>query len=59
MSKRLLKSVISSLGVFDTDTLDLDKLNVSWGSNSTIVYNDVGLMLKVSHLWPSSTLERC
>ncbi|KAI0998235.1 Autophagy-related protein 2 [Podosphaera aphanis] len=46
MPKRLLQYVLSRLEILDTDTLDLEDLNVALGKNSSIEFRNVGLRLK-------------
>lgn len=47
IQKRLLRYALSRLEILDTDALDLDRLDISWGSKSTLEFRDVGLRLKV------------
>jgi hypothetical protein len=47
MPKRLVKYALSRLDVLDTDALDLENLDISWGKSSTLEFRDVGLRLKV------------
>lgn len=47
MPKRLLQYVLSKLEILDTDDLDLEKLDIAWGKNSTVEFRDVGLRLRV------------
>ncbi|KFY12311.1 hypothetical protein V492_03953 [Pseudogymnoascus sp. VKM F-4246] len=46
IQKRLLRYALSRLELLDTDALDLDRLDISWGSKSTLEFRDVGLRLK-------------
>ncbi|KFY64762.1 hypothetical protein V496_03049 [Pseudogymnoascus sp. VKM F-4515 (FW-2607)] len=46
IQKRLLRYALSRLEILDTDALDLDRLDISWGSKSTLEFRDVGLRLK-------------
>ncbi|KFY97378.1 hypothetical protein V500_02096 [Pseudogymnoascus sp. VKM F-4518 (FW-2643)] len=46
IQKRLLRYALSRLEILDTDALDLDRLDISWGSKSTLEFGDVGLRLK-------------
>ncbi|TVY21221.1 Autophagy-related protein 2, partial [Lachnellula arida] len=46
MPKRLLQYVLSKLEILDTDDLDLEKLDIAWGKNSTVEFRDVGLRLR-------------
>ncbi len=48
MPKRLLQYALSRLEILETDTLDLDNLDIVWGKNSVFEFKDVGLRLKVS-----------
>lgn len=48
IQKRLLRYALSRLELLDTDALDLDRLDISWGSKSTLEFRDVGLRLKVT-----------
>jgi autophagy-related protein 2 len=48
MPKRLLQYALSRLEILDTDTLDLENLDIAWGKTSTFEFRDVGLRLKVS-----------
>ncbi|OBT84930.1 hypothetical protein VE02_06630 [Pseudogymnoascus sp. 03VT05] len=45
IQKRLLRYALSRLEILDTDALDLDRLDISWGSKSTLEFRDVGLRL--------------
>ena len=46
--KRLLKYVLSRVGLVETDALDLDNLGISWGQRSVVELKDIGLKLDVS-----------
>ena len=48
MPKRLLQYALYRLDVFDTDTLDLDSLDIAWGKKCVFEFKDVGLRLKVT-----------
>lgn len=48
IQKRLLRYALSRLELLDTDALDLEHLDISWGTKSTLEFRDVGLRLKVS-----------
>ncbi|KAF4637634.1 hypothetical protein G7Y89_g460 [Cudoniella acicularis] len=62
MPKRLLQYALSRLELLDTDTLDLDNLDIAWGKNSTFEFRDVGLQLRkletLLQLPPSFELNR-
>ena len=45
--KRILRYALSRLELLETDTLDLEKLDIAWGKRSTVELRDVGLKLKV------------
>jgi autophagy-related protein 2 len=45
--KRILRYALSRLDLVDTDTLDLERLDIVWGSRSTVELRDVGIRLKV------------
>ena len=45
--KRVLRYALSRLDILDTDALDLDCLDISWGKRSTIELRDVRIKLKV------------
>jgi len=47
MPKRLLQYALSRLEILDTDTLDLENLDIAFGKNSVFEFRDVGLRLKV------------
>jgi autophagy-related protein 2 len=46
MSKRLLRYALSRLEFLDTDALDLDKLDLAWGVNNVLTFQDVGIKLQ-------------
>jgi hypothetical protein len=46
--KRLLKYVLSRVGLVETEALDLDNLGISWGQRSVVELRDIGLKLDVS-----------
>ncbi|KAK8021119.1 ATG C terminal domain-containing protein [Apiospora arundinis] len=46
MSKRLLRYALSRLEFLDTDALDMDKLDLAWGKNSVLTFQDVGIKLE-------------
>lgn len=46
--KRLLKYVLSRVGLVETDALDLDNLGISWGQRCVVELKDIGLKLDVS-----------
>jgi autophagy-related protein 2 len=48
MPKRLLQYALSRLDIFDTDTFDLDSLDIAWGKKCIFEFKDVGLRLKVA-----------
>lgn len=43
LQKRLLRYALSRLEVLDTDTLDLDRLDIEWGRKSSVELKDVAL----------------
>ena len=47
MPKRLLHYALSRLEIIDTDALDLENLEISWGTQNKFEFTDVGLRLKV------------
>jgi len=47
--KRILRYALSRLDLLDTEALDLDKLDIGWGKNSTVELRDVSLHSKVTH----------
>jgi autophagy-related protein 2 len=48
VQKKFLRYVLSRLNLFDTDKLDLDRLDVAWGKRSTVELRDVDFKLDVS-----------
>ena len=46
--KRLLKYVLSRVGLVDTEALDPDNLGIRWGQRSTVELRDIGIKLEVS-----------
>lgn len=48
MPKRLLQYALSRLDILDTDTLDLDNLDIAWGKKCIFEFRDVGLRLRVT-----------
>ena len=53
LQKRILRYVLSKLEVLDTDTIGLDKLDITWGRTSSIELKDVGI-----HLHKAASLLR-
>lgn len=49
--KRVLRYALSRLDFLDTDTLDLDNLDIVWGRRSTIELRDVALNTEVLLLY--------
>ena len=47
LQKRLLRYALSQLGLLDTDALDLERLEIEWGKNSTVEIKDVALHTQV------------
>ena len=47
LGKRLLRYALSRLELFETEDLDLEKLDIAWGKKSTIELRNIGLHLKV------------
>lgn len=43
IQKRLLRYALSRVDVLDTDGLDLEQLDITWGKRSTVELKDVGL----------------
>jgi hypothetical protein len=56
VQKKFLRYVLSRLNLFDTDKLDLDRLDVAWGKRSTVELRDVGFKLDVS--WKMNRVSR-
>ncbi|KAI1125150.1 ATG C terminal domain-containing protein [Nemania abortiva] len=46
MPKRLLRYVLSKLDYFETDALDLDKIDVAWGQAGHLTWQDVGVKIE-------------
>lgn len=46
--KRILRYALSRLELLDTDALDLDKLDITWGKKSTVELRDIGVRTEVS-----------
>ena len=49
MQKRLLRYALGRLELLDTDAMDLEHLDINWGTKSTLEFRNVGLKLKVSY----------
>lgn len=49
MPKRLIRYTLSKLDYFETDALDLDKIDVAWGQSSHLTWQDVGLKIDASY----------
>ncbi len=47
MPKRLLRYVLYKLDYFETDALDLDKIDVAWGQAGHLTWQDVGVKIEV------------
>ncbi|KAI1878616.1 hypothetical protein JX265_002793 [Neoarthrinium moseri] len=62
MSKRLLRYALSRLEFLDTDDLDMDKLDLAWGKNNVLTFQDVGIKLqkleRLLQLPPSFKLQK-
>ncbi|KAI1360701.1 ATG C terminal domain-containing protein [Xylaria arbuscula] len=62
MPKRLLRYVLFKLDYFETDALDLDKIDVAWGQAGQITWQDVGLKIdkldKLLQLPPSIEIQK-
>ncbi|KAI1272475.1 ATG C terminal domain-containing protein [Xylaria sp. FL0933] len=62
MPKRLLRYVLYKLDYFETDALDLDKIDVSWGQASLLTWQDVGVKIdkleKLLQLPPSIEIQK-
>ena len=48
IQKRLLRYALSHFPVIDTDTLDLEQLDIALGKRSSFELRDVGLHVQVS-----------
>jgi autophagy-related protein 2 len=46
IQKRLLRYALSRLELIDTDTLDLEQLDIAWGRRSTVELRDIGLHIQ-------------
>ncbi|KAI0911249.1 ATG C terminal domain-containing protein [Ustulina deusta] len=46
MPKRLLRYVLYKLDYFETDALDLDKIDVAWGQAGHLTWQDVGVKIE-------------
>lgn len=46
MPKRLLRYVLTKLDYFETDALDLDKIDVAWGQAGHLTWQDVGVKIE-------------
>ncbi|KAI1118569.1 ATG C terminal domain-containing protein [Nemania sp. NC0429] len=46
MPKRLLRYVLYKLDYFETDALDLDKLDVAWGQSTQLTWQHVGVKIE-------------
>ncbi|KAI1147134.1 ATG C terminal domain-containing protein [Nemania diffusa] len=46
MPKRLLRYVLYKLDYFETDALDLDKIDVAWGKAGHLTWQDVGVKIE-------------
>jgi autophagy-related protein 2 len=55
IQKRLLRYALSHFPVVDTDTLDLEQLDIAWGKRSSVELRDVGLHVKV-HLYDTISI---
>ena len=55
IQKRLLRYALSRLEILDTDALDLEHLDIAWGTKSVLEFRNVGLRLKV--IRPKSPLQ--
>lgn len=47
LQKRILRYALSQLELLDTDALDLDKLEIGWGRQSTVELKEVDIHTKV------------
>ncbi|KAF2401800.1 hypothetical protein EJ06DRAFT_361428 [Trichodelitschia bisporula] len=51
IQKRLLRYALSRLELLDTDTLDLEQLDIAWGRRSSVELRDIKLHIKkISHV---------
>lgn len=51
--KRLIQYVLTKSDILDTETLNLDNLDIAWGKDSTFEFKDVGLRLMVCYPYTS------
>ncbi|KAI0972354.1 ATG C terminal domain-containing protein [Xylaria arbuscula] len=62
MPKRLLRYVLYKLDYFETDALDLDKIDVAWGQAGHLTWQDVGVKIekleKLLQLPPSIEIQK-
>lgn len=52
LQKRILRYALSQIELLDTDALDLDKLAIGWGRQSTVELRDVGIHSTVGEYIP-------
>lgn len=52
LQKRILRYALSQIELLDTDALDLDKLDIGWGRQSTVELRDVGVHTTVGEYIP-------
>lgn len=50
MPKRLVRYALSRLDLLETDTLDMDNLDLALGRNTVFEFRDVRIKLKVCHM---------
>ncbi len=48
LQKRILRYALSRLDLLDTEALDLEKLDITWGKKCTIELRDVAIRAEVS-----------
>ncbi|KAI1756318.1 ATG C terminal domain-containing protein [Xylaria castorea] len=62
MPKRLLRYVLYKLDYFETDALDLDKIDVAWGQGGHLTWQNVGIKIekleKLLKLPPSIEIQK-
>ncbi|KAI1425032.1 ATG C terminal domain-containing protein [Xylaria sp. FL1777] len=62
MPKRLLRYVLYKLDYFETDALDLDKIDVAWGQAGHLTWQDVGVKIEkleqILQLPPSIEIQK-
>ncbi|KAI0189175.1 ATG C terminal domain-containing protein [Xylaria flabelliformis] len=62
MPKRLLRYVLYKLDYFETDALDLDKIDVAWGKGGHLTWQNVGIKIekldKLLKLPPSIEIQK-